>query len=86
MPQYHSAAAEQAARADERASAYFEQGTQAREKGDRYLRNTVLLGTVLFLTALAQKFKVTRVRLSLLGVAAALLVVALYFVFTYPTT
>jgi len=86
MPQYHSAAAERAARADERASAYFEQGTQAREKGDRYLRNTVLLGTVLFLTALAQKFKITRVRLSLLGVAVALLVVALYFVFTYPTT
>ena len=86
MPQYHSATAEQAVRADERASAYFEQGTQAREKGDRYLRNTVLLGTVLFLTALAQKFKVTRVRLSLLGVSGALLVVALYFVFTYPTT
>jgi hypothetical protein len=86
MPQYHSATAEQAAKADERASAYFEQGTQAREQGDRYLRNTVLLGTVLFLTALAQKFKITRVRLSLLGVAGALLVVALYFVFTYPTT
>jgi len=86
MTQYHSAAAEQAARADARASAYFEQGTQAREKGDRYLRNTVLLGTVLFLTALAQKFKVMRVRLSLLGVSGALLVVALYYVFTYPTT
>jgi hypothetical protein len=86
MPQYHSTTAEQAAKAGEQASAYFEQGTQAREKGDRYLRNTVLLGTVLFLTALAQKFKVVRVRLSLLGVAGALLVVALYFVFTYPTT
>jgi len=86
MPQYHSAAAEQSARAGERASAFFEQGTQAREKGDRYLRNTVLLGTVLFLTALAQKFKIMRVRLSLLGVAAALLAVALYFVLTYPTT
>ena len=86
MPQYHSTAAEQAAKADERASAYFEQGTQARERGDRYLRNTVLLATVLFLTALAQKFKVTRVRLSLLGVAGALLVVALYYVATYPTT
>jgi hypothetical protein len=86
MPQYHSTAAENAAKADERASAYFEQGTQAREQGDRYLRNTVLLATVLFLTALAQKFKVTRVRLSLLGVAGALLVVALYFVITYPTT
>jgi hypothetical protein len=86
MPQYHNAAAERAAKSGERASADFEAGTKARETGDRYLRNTVLLATVLFLTALAQKFKVTRVRLSLLGVAGALLVVALYFVFTYPTT
>ena len=86
MPQYHNATAEAAAKHGERASAYFEQGTKARETGDRYLRNTVLLATVLFLTALAQKFKVTRVRLSLLGVAAALLVVAMYYVATYPTT
>ncbi len=86
MPQYHNAAAERAAKLDEQASADFEAGTKARETGDRYLRNTVLLATVLFLTALAQKFKVHAVRLSLLGVAGALLVVALYFVFTYPTT
>ena len=73
---------------DKKASAEFEAGTNARETGDRYLRNTVLLATVLFLTALAQKFKVTRVRLSLLGVARGrtLLVLALYFVITYPTT
>jgi hypothetical protein len=86
MPQYHNAAAERAMQHGERASADFVEGTKARETGDRYLRNTVLLATVLFLTALAQKFKVTRVRLSLLGVAGALLVVALYFVITYPTT
>jgi hypothetical protein len=86
MPQYHNAAAERATQHGDRASAEFEEGTKARETGDRYLRNTVLLATVLFLTALAQKFKVTRVRLSLLGVAGALLVVALYFVITYPTT
>jgi hypothetical protein len=86
MPQYHNAMAELAAKHGERASVYFERGTKARETGDRYLRNTVLLATVLFLTALAQKFKVVRVRLALLGVAGMLLVVALYFVFTYPTT
>ena len=86
MTQYRNAAAERAAEHDKHASAAFEAGTKARATGDRYLRNTVLLATVLFLTALAQKFKVTRVRLSLLGVAGALLVVALYFVITYPTT
>jgi hypothetical protein len=86
MPQYHSTTAERAAKAGERATDYFEQGTQARETGDRYLRNTVLLATVLFLTALAQKFKVVGVRMALLGVSSALLVIALYYVITYPTT
>jgi hypothetical protein len=84
MPQYRNAAAERAAQYDEEASANFEAGTKAREDGDHYLRNTVLLATVLFLTALAQKFKVLRVRLALIGVSGCLLVIALYYVITYP--
>ena len=85
MPQYHNAAAERAEAHGEKAAAAFEQGTKAREDGDHYLRNTVLLATVLFLTALAQRFKVHRVRIALLAVAGCLLVVALYYVATYPT-
>ena len=84
MPQYHNAAAERAIQHGKQATAAFEEGTKARERGDHFLRNTVLLATVLFLTALAQKFKVLRVRLALIGVAACLLVVGLYFVATYP--
>jgi hypothetical protein len=52
--------------------------------GHHYLRNTVLLATVLFLTALAQRFKVHGVRVALLAVAGCLLIVALYYVVTYP--
>jgi hypothetical protein len=85
MPQYHNEAAVQAAAAGARATKAFEDGTKARERGDKYLRNTVLLATVLFLTALAQKFKVQAVRASLLGVSAVLLLIAVYFVVTYPT-
>ena len=84
MPQYHNAAAERAAAYDERASVAFDRGTHARETGDKYLRNTVLLATVLFLTALAQKFKLEGVRISLFAVSAVLLVIALYFVVAYP--
>jgi hypothetical protein len=84
MPQYRNATAESASANDERATAAFEQGTKARETGDKYLRNTILLATVLFLTALAQKFKVETVRIGLFGVSAVLLLVALYFVGTYP--
>ena len=53
-------------------------------KGDKYLRNTVLLATVLFLTALAQKFKVHSVRLGLLVLCSVLLAIALVFIATYP--
>jgi hypothetical protein len=38
----------------------------------------------LFLTALAQKFKLEGVRIGLLGVSGVLLVIALCFVVTYP--
>lgn len=84
MPQYENAAADRArARADQ-ASAAFEAGSAARDKGDKYLRNTVLLATVLFLTALAQRFKIENVRIGLLALCAVLLVIALVFIGTYP--
>jgi hypothetical protein len=84
MPQYHVAANARAATFDRHASEAFETGTAARETGDKYLRNTVLLATVLFLTALAMRFKVFGVRVALVCVSAGLLGLALYFVFTYP--
>jgi hypothetical protein len=84
MPQYRNAAAERAANRRRLASAAFEGGTAAREKGDKYLRNTVLLATVLFLTALAQKFKVEQVRIGLLIVCGIVLVIGLVFIGTYP--
>jgi hypothetical protein len=84
MPQYRNAAAERAAGRQRLASATFEQGTEAREKGDKYLRNTVLLATVLFLTALAQRFKVEQVRIGLLVVCGILLVIGVFFIGTYP--
>jgi hypothetical protein len=84
MPEYKNAAADRARRLADRASAAFEAGTAAREKGDHYLRNTVLLATVLFLTALAQKFRVHSVRIGLLVVCAVLLAIGLVFIATYP--
>ena len=84
MPQYRNAAAERAAAFDRRATAAFDEGTAAREQGDKYLRDTVLLATVLFLTALAQKFKVRKVRIGLLAVCGVLLVIAVVLIGTYP--
>ena len=84
MPQYHDAHEELAAKLDEQAGAAFDAGTQARDDGDRYLRNTILLATVLFLTALAPRFKLESARLGLVGVSAVLLGVALFVLGTYP--
>ena len=84
MPQYHNAAAARAAAFDRRASSAFERGTNARETADKYLRVTVLFATVLFLTALAQKFRVHAVRFGLLTVSAVLLVLGLALTGSYP--
>jgi hypothetical protein len=84
MPQYKNAAAERAIVRNRQASEAFDEGTKARERGDRYLKVTVLLATVLFLTALAQKFKVHGVRIALLVVCAALLMIALVSIAGYP--
>ena len=84
MPQYHNAYAERSDQLQEIASKTFDRGTVSREQGDDYVRNTVLLATVLFLAALAQRFTVRRVRLALLAVGAVLVAIALYSIFTYP--
>jgi hypothetical protein len=84
MPQYRNREEELARARNAQATAAFAAGTHAREEGDRYLRNTVLLATVLFLTALAQKFRLHSVRLGLLVLCGVLLTIALVFIVTYP--
>lgn len=84
MPQYRNAQAELAAKRNHQADEAYRAGTEARERGDKYLRNTVLLATVLFLTALAQKFRVHNVRIGILVLCAVLLVIALVSLVRYP--
>lgn len=84
MPQYHNALLEQSASEDKHASVVFEQGAHAREVGDKYVRTTVLLATVLFLVAVSQRFGLFRVRVALLATALVLLAVAVASIATYP--
>jgi hypothetical protein len=84
MPQYHVALDARASSLDSVATAVFDQGTHARETADKYLRNTVLLATVLFLVAVGQRFRFIKVRLSLLGLSLVLLALALYVLAIYP--
>jgi hypothetical protein len=84
MPEYVNTASHRAAAYEARASSAFDAGTAARRNGDRYVRATVLLATVLFVTAIAQRFTIRRVRIALGVLAAVVLVFALVLVGTYP--
>ena len=52
MPQYKNPDLEQATKLNDTASATFEEGTAARETGEKYVRDTVLFAMVLFLVAM----------------------------------
>jgi hypothetical protein len=84
MPQYRNPQLEQAERLNAQASATFDEGTEARETADRYVRVTVLFALVLFLVAVGQRFRVRGVRLGAMAVAFGLLGYGLYTVSTLP--
>jgi hypothetical protein len=73
MPEYHNSLLEQSARLNRQSADAFAEGAHAREIAEVYVQRSVMLATVLFLTALAQRFKIRRVRIALLLVAAVLL-------------
>jgi hypothetical protein len=84
MPQYHNTLLEESKRQNENASKVFDSGVHARETGDKYVRTTVLLATVLFLIAVSQRFGLPKLRVALLCVALVLLAIALGSIATYP--
>ena len=84
MPEYRSSKSEEAARLNDQATETFEEGNRARKLSDDYVRVTVLLATVLLLTAISQRFKVHAVRVGLAVVAALLLCVPVYRILTLP--
>jgi hypothetical protein len=84
MPQYHNANAEAAIKRGEEANEAFEQGAAARATSDKYVRATVLLATVLLLTAISQRFKTQGVRMGLAILALLLLCLPLYRLLTLP--
>ena len=84
LPEYRSARLDSSKELAEQARVFFETGVRTRRTGDEYVRITVVLATVLLLTALAQRFQIRRVRLGLLTVASALLTYATFLIVTFP--
>jgi hypothetical protein len=84
MPQLRYPLNEQAARWNDEASGEFEQGTVSRETADKYVRDTVLFASVLFLIAVAQRFKLRNVRIGAMALALALLAFTLITLIALP--
>lgn len=84
MPQYRNPSLESADRLNALASATFDQGTAARDTAERYVRDTVLFASVLFLVAIAQRFKVRSVRVATTTIAFGLAAYTTFAVATLP--
>ena len=84
MTEYANANARQSAELAKEAESNFNKGVSASETGDQYVKVTVLLATVLLLTALSQRFKNFGPRFAVLGVASVLLAMSLYAIATFP--
>jgi hypothetical protein len=57
MPQYRSLTGEEAARLDALAASSFQTATNANERGDTYVRLTVIFAAVSFLAGISTKFR-----------------------------
>lgn len=74
MPQYKPLAADVAVRLDAQADAYYAEGQHAGITGDKYVRVTVVLASVLFIVGISSHFPIRGVRMGLIVVGAALLI------------
>ena len=72
MPEYHNAKHEQFLSLNKQAAEVADQGTKSGENGDEYVRITVLLATVLLITAIGQRFHFKTVRLVFMVLACLL--------------
>jgi hypothetical protein len=84
MPQFHLSGAEEANRLNAGAAAQFDEGIHAREVGDDYVRDTVIAASVLFVIAIAQRFKIRKIRISANAIALVLLAYTLYEMASRP--
>ncbi len=71
IPQEHAANAD-----DAEADASFVEGSEAGATGDKYVRDTVFLATVLFLVGISGHFPLRQARYALIGVGTLILVFA----------
>jgi hypothetical protein len=84
MPDYHNAKHEQFLVLTKQAAEMADQGTKSGETGDQYVRITVLLATVLLITAIGQRFRFKAVRVVFMILAFLLLCLPLWHLLVLP--
>ena len=84
MPEYHNAKHEQFLGLNKQAADVADQGTKSGETGDQYVRITVLLATVLLITAIGQRFRFRTVRVAFMILACLLLCLPLLQLLMLP--
>ena len=84
MPDYHNAKHEQFLGLSKQAAEVADQGTKSGENGDEYVRITVLLATVLLITAIGQRFHFKAVRIVFMILACLLLCLPLLQLLMLP--
>jgi hypothetical protein len=84
MSEYVVAKEEEGLRLQQEAEAAFHTGEEANDISDRYVLNTVILASVLFLAGLASQVKAFSMRLVVVTLALLILAFGLYSVLILP--
>lgn len=84
LDEYRLAKDEESAELLERAERVFKTGQEANQRSDSYVLTAVVLASVLFLSGIAQQFRILHVQLVLLGLASVLLAVGLFNIVMLP--
>ena len=84
MPEYHNAKHEQFLGLNKQAAEIADRGTKSGETGDEYVRITVLLATVLLITAIGQRFRFKAVRIVFMIIAFLMLCLPLLRLLLLP--
>jgi hypothetical protein len=84
MPVYKPAGEALSRKLDLQADQLYRQGQSAGETGDKYVRTTVILASVLFLVGISTHFPVRAVRFGLIAVGGALLLIAAVAILRLP--
>jgi hypothetical protein len=84
MPVYHNAQTERSIELNAQATEIFDEGTEARDTADKYVRQTVLFALALFLIAIAQRFRYKGVRIATVVLAGSVALFAVIGEFGLP--